>query len=170
MTNKWSTMKEAMELYKHIQREEYEPIEKTKNPFVLIQVSKMLHGRNKGRVDQREHSRVSANAEPEQVSDERKSAGQQSENAGKAVRNSGDDGATRAVPVQAQEIAANQRRVHPEANQRNGENLRGRSGQLCAQLDRANGERRCPNNARTFWASTLTGTRKSSEKWGSNAK
>ena len=38
-------MFEAQEIYKKIQNEEYEIIEKMKNPFVLIQVSKLIHGR-----------------------------------------------------------------------------------------------------------------------------
>lgn len=37
-------MFEAQEIYKKIQSEDYSMIEKMKNPFVLIQVSKMIHG------------------------------------------------------------------------------------------------------------------------------
>ena len=44
LTNKWSTTRKAMEVYKHIEKGDYDPIDKAKNPFVLIEVSRMLHG------------------------------------------------------------------------------------------------------------------------------
>lgn len=42
--NERSVMFEAQEIYKKIQMEDYGDIDRMKNPFVLIQVSKLIHG------------------------------------------------------------------------------------------------------------------------------
>ncbi|MEL6803174.1 MAG: hypothetical protein AAFO91_05230 [Bacteroidota bacterium] len=39
-----SVMSRALELFRFIQNEEYSNIEQMKNPFVLIELSKLIHG------------------------------------------------------------------------------------------------------------------------------
>lgn len=155
-------MFEAQEIYNKIQSEDYAVIDKMKNPFVLIQVSKMIHGgrRANGRLDERGHFELVAHAESEAKHHEQEHHRQQQAGAREAVRGAGVDGHVPQVQLQEQEAAVHQRRVHPEEGGQHQKDHEQRVRRLRAQHDHAHGQRRLTRKSSAATWTRWTGPRR----------